>query len=245
VATGKTHIRFFRFLVDGVDLSGDSRAVGSFGESYAEVPVHGWSEWGVYNVLDRASHTLTGYQAVFNTTAATGSYVELSALEEYVTSIFMGIRAAPIVGVPAFSSSFEQLTSTVEAGEGVLINAEFRKAITDSDHTHAFGVALAIGAALTATTNGTSVDNGAATALGALAHLHITASSGGGWTYKVQDSPDDAAWGDLITFAADGSAVLGERGDVAAAATTPDRYTRFQATRASGTCTAWCTLVRQ
>ena len=102
-----------------------------------------------------------------------------------------------------------------------------------------------MGAALTETTNGTSVDNAAATTLGALAHLHVTASDCGTWAFKVQDSANDSDWADLITFTEVGEAVAGERADVAAAADTPDRYTRFQATRTSGTCTAWCTLIRQ
>jgi hypothetical protein len=53
----------------------------------------------------------------------------------------------------------------------------------------------------TATGSGTSVNNGASTAFGALGHLHVTAISGGGtWTFKAQDSANNSDWADLITF---------------------------------------------
>jgi hypothetical protein len=228
--------------VDEIDLSGDSRQIGSFGKSIMIDPQTGWSDNVENFSLGHSEHMLTGYQAVFNNTALTGSHIELSATEEYVVSLPIGIRAAPAVGDPAFLSSFEQMSYKAQGEGAVLVEAEFVKAITDSDHEAVFGSVLAAGASLSATTNGASVDNAASSANGALAHLHITVSDGGTWAFKVQDSADDAAWADLITFSSDGSAVAGERGDVAG---TVDRYLRFQATRTSGTVTAWCTVVRQ
>lgn len=242
MATGKTNSRWYRLIVDQIDLSGDARQVGDFGVMRQISPCEGWSSGVQHFSLGHSEHTLTGFQAVFNNTALLGSHIELSAMEEYIVSLPIGIRAAPAVGDPAFLSSFEQVLYTVDGTDAVLVNAEFVKSLTDIDHEAAWGVTLAPGTSLVATTNGTSVDNAASSANGALAHVHVTATAAGNWTLKVQDSPDDGAWSDLITFSADGSAVTAERGDVAG---TVDRYVRFQATRVAGTTSFWCTFVRQ
>jgi hypothetical protein len=65
------------------------------------------------------------------------------------------------------------------------------------------GVILQPVAALTATGNGTAVDNAAATNNGGAGHLHVTAASGTTPTLngKIQHSVDGSTWVDLITFA--------------------------------------------
>lgn len=63
------------------------------------------------------------------------------------------------------------------------------------------GVVLHTLEAETSDTNETSVDNGASTANGGAASLHVTAYSGlTSATVKVQHSTDDSVWVDLITF---------------------------------------------
>ena len=65
------------------------------------------------------------------------------------------------------------------------------------------GVVLGTLAAITATGNGTSVDNGAATTNGAVAHLHSTIFSGlTSNTITVQDSADNASFATIGTFTA-------------------------------------------
>jgi hypothetical protein len=242
MATGKTNPRWFRLLVDEVDLSGDSRQIGSFGSEYEMSPVEGWDDGVKYFTFGQPTHIFNGYQAVFNNTATVGSHTELSALEEYYISLCIGIRAAPAVGDPAFLSTMEQINYTIEGTEAVLVNVDTVKAQTGNDQERVWGVVLAPGTSLSATTDGDSVDNGASSANGALAHLHVTGTSAGNWTLKVQDSADDAAWADLITFTGDGSTLWAESGTVAG---TVDRYVRFQATRVAGTTTFWVTLARQ
>lgn len=52
-----------------------------------------------------------------------------------------------------------------------------------------------------AATEGSSVNDGAASASGAVGHLQVTANSlDAALTVKIQESADDAAWSDLITF---------------------------------------------
>jgi hypothetical protein len=186
---------------------------------------------------------MSGYQAVLNNTASTGSHTELNAIEEYIISLLIGIRAAPALGDPCFISSQEQVNYIVTGDGPVMVGVDFVKSATDIDHERAFGVVLEAGdTSRVATLTGASVDNGASSANGALAHLHVTVSSGGTWTLKVQDSANDSDWADLITFSADGSAVTAERGDVAG---TVDRYLRALYTRTSGSLTACLTVARQ
>jgi hypothetical protein len=242
MATGKTNMRWARLLVDGVNLSGDTRQVGSIGTVYDQQDISGYAD-GVHNfTLGHPTLMLDGYQAVAND-ATGGSHDELSALEEYVTSFFIGIRAAPTVGDPAILGSFEQVSYTVDGTDAALINAEFGKSNTDHDHEKAFGVTLEAGTLRTAVFDGASVDNGASTATGGLGHLHVTNVDPTGLVVSIQDSNNDSDWVDLIVFAADGSTLLGERGDVAG---TVEQYTRVEVVGAVDTdYVIWVTFARQ
>jgi hypothetical protein len=78
--------------------------------------------------------------------------------------------------------------------------------------------------AVSADSNTASIDNSAASSNGAAAYLFITAVSAGDTIQvKVQDSADNSAWTDLITFTLTGSAIGAERVTVAGAV---KRYTR-------------------
>lgn len=95
------------------------------------------------------------------------------------------------------------------------------------------GVCLKTLAAETASANQTSFDYGATgmpSSEGAVGHLHITAVSGTtpSATVKIQHSPDDSAWADLITFTA-AVAVGSQRGTVATGVSI-DRYIRSMST---------------
>ena len=71
----------------------------------------------------------------------------------------------------------------------------------------------------------TRLDQAAATAAGCVAFLHVTAFSGTDITIKLEDSANDSAWADLLTFT-QATGVTSERVAVAAAASTPDRYVK-------------------
>lgn len=107
------------------------------------------------------------------------------------------------------------------------------------------GVLLAGNATSTASTNGTSVDGGASTALGANANLHVTANSMDGNTViKVQHSADNSTWADLITFTTVATTVLTSQ--TATASGTINRYLRYQVTPAgSGSITLSVSLSRR
>lgn len=75
-----------------------------------------------------------------------------------------------------------------------------------------FGVSLADLAAVTADTNGTAVDGGAASSNGGVGHLHVTAFSGfSGAAVTIEDSANGSSgWATILTFTT-AAGVTGER----------------------------------
>ena len=107
------------------------------------------------------------------------------------------------------------------------------------------GVSLLDLGALTANNTGTGVDNAGATANGGAGYLHVTAYSGfTSVAVKVQDSVNNSAWTDLVTF----TSVTGrtsERVQVAAGATVK-RYLRSLVTvTGSGSITMQVSFARR
>lgn len=244
MATGKTNARFYRLILNGIDASGDARQVGEFGQMHDTSPVHGWNSGVMYYTLGPATRVLSGFQSVLN---KGGTYDELSAFTDYDCTLAIGVRAAPAVGDPAFLFVAKQANLVLTGQEGVTLEANYVEDAAGYPGTNNFdnpwGTVHAAGNSISATTNFTSVDNGASSANGIAAILHVTASSGGTWAFKIQDSPDDAAWADVVTFSGvDGSATTSL---MKTATGTIDRYTRLVATRTSGTVTVWASLARQ
>jgi hypothetical protein len=98
------------------------------------------------------------------------------------------------------------------------------------------GVSLSPLTAVTATANGTAVDNLEATTNGGYGVLHVTAVSGTTPTntVKIQHSSDNSVWADLVTFTALTTLTTSEVVAVAAG-TTVNRYLRAQYTIAGTT----------
>ena len=129
--------------------------------------------------------------------------------------------ATPAVGDPALSIDTQRfkydVTPDLAGYVGWAIEAACRGNDTD------WGTVLHWGAE-TNTGNGSSVDNAASTANGAVASLHVTAATASATiTFKVQHSANGTAWVDLITFTLTGVAINGERGT---ATGTVNRYLR-------------------
>ena len=96
------------------------------------------------------------------------------------------------------------------------------------------GVILSSGAAITATGNGTGVDNGAATTNGGVGYLSVPVNTrNGNVTVKIQASADNSTFADLITFTVVSSATkTSERVEVTG---TVARYLRVSYTVAGST----------
>lgn len=102
-------------------------------------------------------------------------------------------NGASAVVLQADSTSYEVSGAVADI---VQTSAEFQ-----SDEGVEHGVILSSGAAITATGNGTSVDNGAASTNGGVGFLSVPINTrNGNNTIKVQQSADNATFTDLITF---------------------------------------------
>lgn len=96
-----------------------------------------------------------------------------------------------------------------------------------ADESVEMGFVLHALGAETADGNGTAVDRGlgVTSALGLAAAVHVTAYSGlTSLALKVQHSPDNAAWADLVSFAS--ITAIGKQQVTVAAGTTINRYLR-------------------
>ena len=100
-----------------------------------------------------------------------------------------------------------------------------------------YGVSLhALSAETSFPFTGTVVNNGAASANGGVAFLHVTAIAGGApnVVYKIQHSVDGStSWADLVTFA--GVTIAGSQRIVVAAGTTVRQYLRITITEGGTT----------
>jgi hypothetical protein len=98
------------------------------------------------------------------------------------------------------------------------------------------GKILSSGSTVSATGNGTGVDNGASTANGGAGFLSVPVNTrNGNITVKIQHSADDSTFADLVTFTVVSStAKTSERVEVASG-TTVNRYLRVNYTVAGST----------
>jgi hypothetical protein len=251
--TGKTHPRYLRLLANGYNLSGDMRAVSSFGTEFAQADATGWSDGTLQYLAGRANVMLDGFTAIFNNTptatgpTAAGAHQVLSIGGSFYVSLHIGIRAVPAIGNPAFAAVFEQVGYNVngEGDEPVMLNATFGGSAVLPSSVYVWGVTLAAGTELSSTTTNGSVDNGAPSANGYIAFLHVPQTTGAiasnDWAFVIEHSANDSTWATLGTFAADGSAITAER---MTATGTVNRYTRLVSTRTAGTARPWVTLIR-
>lgn len=107
------------------------------------------------------------------------------------------------------------------------------------------GVVLDPETAITIDTNGTSVDNTAATSNGGVAHLHVTAYSGlTSNSIIIEHSTNNSTWTTLATF----TSVTGTGSErlVVAAGTTVNRYLRIRDdVTGTGSCTRFVSFARR
>lgn len=169
--------------------------------------------------LDNGSLSLDG---VFDNTAAAGGQDEsldtargaadASVITAAPDGFALGKRVIPI------SARESNYAASSPVGDAVTFAASWM-----SEGQVDVGVALHDLTAETATGNGSSVDNAVSSANGGVANLHVTsASAADSLTVKVQHSPDDSVWADLITFTA-ATTTTAERLTVTG---TVDRYVR-------------------
>ncbi|NBV35780.1 MAG: hypothetical protein EBR94_00695 [Bacteroidetes bacterium] len=176
-----------------------------------------------------------------------------NAIDQEMTDV-LGVNAGAIIsasvsGVTTIGtrmiSTTGKLTSyevTAPVGDVVSANAEFQASDGIGN-----AVSLAALGAITATTTGTSVDNGASSSNGGFATLHVTANTMNAATVcKVQHSADNSTWADLQSFTSVATTVVTAERLKVANGTTVNRYLRAVATPAgTGSFTYHINFARQ
>ena len=179
---------------------------------------------------------------------------DASAVDEYIASILGSstdviYTVAPDngmnVGSRCFSGQSIATKYDVKApvGDVVSISADFQ-----IDAETARGVILAPLSSVSATGNGTAVDNAASTTNGGTAIIHVTTNTrNGAITVKVQHSVDNSTWADLASFTSVPTSTKTSERLVVAAGTTVNRYLRATYTVAgsSGSATIAVTFGRR
>jgi hypothetical protein len=220
-----------QILVGGYELTGDSYriAINDARDTY-DVATFGDSVRSFIGGQRAANIEHTGY---LNAAAARSHLVLKGLAVDGVVSVLLGQNAAPAVGDPVYSLRALQgrYASTPSAGTYVPFVARF----ANKGELGGWGVLLTPPVNITNTTNGTAVDNGASSADGGAAFLHLlTAAATDRYTIVVEGSATGAFGGEqttLATFTLDASALGSER--VAIAGSIP-QYVRYKATRTSG-----------
>lgn len=110
-------------------------------------------------------------------------------------------------------------------GSSISDAVAFELAVQSQGSIDGTGVMLidASSTALTATGQSASVDNGASSANGGAAYLHVFSAGTGSMSAFVQDSSDNSTWSNLATFTA-ATGATSQRVEVTG---TVDRYLRF------------------
>jgi len=236
-------MKYARVYTGGYNISGDAQAVGSLGLGFGEVDMTGWSNSSMQFLTDKYLNAgIEGFQAHMNDTASSGSLANLqnpSAGQE--VSFLFGGNAEPDYGDPAYFLAGSQMSANVTFNAGAtILNATWRADTVDYNEWP-IGIVLSPETARSATFQGTSHNNGGASANGWHAILHVIASSGGTWSFVVRHSTDDAAFSDLGTFTADGSAITSEH---LGGTGTVNQYVRLEGNRTAGTVTVVCVFAR-
>ena len=237
-----------RLYVGGYDLSGDALNFGSLENNEEEVSLTGWSNLTEYwTVSGRKTLGISGLQAFMNPDSGQAFDQLKNAPISRNMSILFGGGGAPSIGDPCFIMPALSLADAITIdSQRLLISVDSVK-IDASNYddlaNFPLGRTLQEATQKNATFNSDSVDFEAdqvSPAIGCQAFIHILEASGTTWTYKIQDSINDSAWVDVLTFTSDGVSITSERASVAIQI---DRYVRFQATAAgAGTTTVVVTF---
>ena len=236
---GRTHSKWTRVYIDGYDMSGYSRSVGTLGWNYEEADLTADLGDAVRGYLPNQSTISMGpLNGVFDNTATSGLHVIGSSIQsERVVTVAIGDRAAPAVGVPVFCGRFVQLGYHAEEDSGAVV-ANIPFGAWDQANLIAYSkpwgnLLHTLSAATGANSSGSGVDQvGAATAFGGYMVYHVTAGDGTA-TITVEHSVDEvdgnyAALGGCTTGELDMSSVQNGIATTTSKTTTVNQYLRWQ-----------------
>ncbi len=215
-------------LVDGYELTGDSNRI-SIDEARDLFDITAFGD--EVHKFSPGQRMMALQHAGFMNSGEAGSHPALQgAAVDGLFSLYLGQNAAPAVGDPVFSL----LTRQGRYGALPQVNQmiPFRAGFANRGEDGGWGIALTQPVAVTVSTSGSAVDNGAASNEGGLAGLHVLEAAGGdAYSITIEGSASGAFAGEervLATFTLDGTALGSEL--VTIDGTIP-RYTRWKATR--------------
>lgn len=215
-------------LVGGYELTGDSNKL-MFDDSYATFDQTTFGDEVVNYILGQ--RTMKVEHSGFMNAVAGRSHPVLKGIDvNGAISIIMGQNASPVVGDPMYSllTQQEKYQAMPENGKVIPFNANF----PNRGELGGWGVALAVPTTFTNTSNGSAVNNGAASSNGGAGFLHILQAAGTDtYSIVIEGSATGAFGGEettLATFTANASELASERASISG---TIPQYTRWKATR--------------
>ena len=217
-----------QILVGGYELTGDMNRV-TVSDTYDMHDVTAFSD-GAHRFIQGQRKIALEHAGYMNSQAAGSHPVLKDALVNGIVSVLLGQNAAPVVGDPVHSLYALQgkYGSKPEVSKYVPFGAQF----ANSGDQAGWGVLLTPPVAITATTTGSGVDEGAATSKGGAAFLHVLQVSTPDTYSIVVEGATNAGFSTglvtLATFTLNGSALGSER--IAINGSIP-QFIRYKATK--------------
>jgi len=247
----RTHTKHVRVYCNGVDFSGYSRSVGTLTWSFGVSPDAAFTD-ECKNILVGQGDIQAGPISAFLDNDTAGLFAN-KAQGTKTLSVAMGSNAAPAVGDPVFTWTFEDLGYKSDKGDGfVSATLPFGEASYASTLTYRkpWGFLSHVKGAETAVNTAIGLDDsGASSALGGVFWYHIF-SSNGTVTVKEQHASTNTnpSFADL-TLATSGvvdATSAPKYGTIALSPTlTVNRYTRWQIVLGTATTVTFvCGLIR-
>ncbi len=211
-----------RIYANGYDLNTDVNALSGIGTNQALLDVTNLSVSATERMIGLRDSTLS-VNGWFDNAAGYSHDAFNSIAGDSEVIMTMGTSR----GDPACGMVADQSTYNVDRTQGTAIATTVEFQTSDGKGLN-WGVVLTDGPEQTdsSATNSASVDNAGSTSDGAIALISVESIGSGTATVKVQDSSDDAAWADLISF----TAVTARTSEAVSATGTVDRYLRVQTT---------------
>jgi hypothetical protein len=213
------------FYIAGYDASGDINSLSNIGGGPAVLDFTDITQ----SAMARQGGIRDGrmaFSAYFNPTAAK-THDKLAALP--TADVILSYCRSTVLGAPTAAMVAKQIDYNGTRGN----DGSFPFAV--SAQANAYGLEWGIqGTAGTRTdttaTNGTALDNAASTAFGLQAYLQVFAVTGTSVTVKLQDSPDNSVWTDVVGGAFAAATTVASQRIATASGLTVARYLRVVTT---------------
>lgn len=218
-------------LVDGYELTGDSNSL-NIADSRDMLDVTAFGD-GAHHFIGGPRALSLAHVGYLNSAAASSHPVLKSAAVQGAVSLFLGQNTAPANGDPVYSLYVQQGKYSVAPEFAKYV--PFAAAFANAASLGGWGVALGIPTTFTNTTTGPGHDNGAASANGGIAFLHLLqAAATDRYSITVEGATNSGftvGLTTLATFTLNASALGSEYKGITGSI---PQYTRWKVTRTSG-----------